>query len=54
MRDGSFARFVHSTGLDFIVLRGFDVRFFNKVAPGRSDGYVQVEDLGNFSVFAKR
>jgi len=54
LRDGSFARFVHATELDFIVLHGFDVRFFNKVAPGWNDGYVQVEDLGNFSVFAKR
>lgn len=54
LRDGSFARFVHSAELDFIVLHGFDVRFFNKVAPGWSDGYVRVEDLGNFSVFAKR
>ncbi len=54
LRDGSFARFVQAAELDFIVLHGFDTRFFNKVAPGWSAGYHQIEDLGSFFVYARR
>jgi hypothetical protein len=54
LRDGSFAHFVQAADLDFIVLHGFDTRFFDKVAPGWNTGYQQIEDLGSFFVYARR
>ncbi len=54
LRHGRFAPFVQSAGLDFILLHGFDIAFFDKVAPGWRDGYERVEDLASFNVFARR
>jgi 4-amino-4-deoxy-L-arabinose transferase-like glycosyltransferase len=54
LRDGSFARFVQSAGLDYIVLHGFDVDFFDKVAPGWRNGYVRLGNLASFEVYARR
>jgi hypothetical protein len=54
LRDGSFARFVKSADLDFIILHGFDVEFFDRVAPGWSDGYVPSGRLTTFLVYARK
>lgn len=54
LRNGSFARFVQSAGLDYIVLHSFDVHFFDKIAPGWSDGYVRAGNLAAFEVYARR
>jgi hypothetical protein len=54
LRNGGFARFVQSAGLDFIVLHGFDIEFFDKVAPGWRDGYERREDLASFIVFDRK
>jgi len=54
LRGGRFARFVQSAGLDFIILHGFDVDFFDKAAPGWRDGYERGEGLASFIVFARK
>lgn len=54
LRQGRFARFVQSAGFDFIVLHGFDIEFFDKVAPGWRDGYERGEDLASFNIFARK
>ena len=54
LRHDRFARFVQSAGFDFIVLHDFDIRFFDKVAPGWSDGYERADDIATFTVFARK
>lgn len=54
LRHARFARFVQSAGLDFIILHDFDISFFDKVAPGWSEGYERGEDLATFRVFARK
>jgi hypothetical protein len=54
LRHDRFARFVQSAGLDFIVLHGFDIEFFDKVAPGWRDGYERDDKLASFVVFARK
>jgi hypothetical protein len=54
LRRGRFAPFVQSAGLDFILLHGFDIEFFDKIAPGWRDGYERGEELASFVVFARK
>lgn len=54
LRDGSFARFVQSADLDYIVLHNFDVEFFDKIAPGWRAGYVRLGNLAAFEVYTRR
>ena len=54
LTDGSFAQFLQSADLDFIILHDFDVAFFDRMVPGWRDGYVRRGTLPtDFYIFAR-